>query len=109
MHNEKCLNCGEQFQSVSKYKFCSKKCYNSYRSKKQTFDKNKNNYGDGYDPYLALFAAILLPDSRRFNHACCNPKALSNVGHTLLEYIINSMEKHSNVIFFAKTYGRILL
>ena len=96
-----CIYCGEVYQSFNKKrKFCSKQCKILLNNEKRKID-----CGKGYDPYLALWAAVMIPDGKvcrsNFNY---HPEMLSKVGHELLELAATQLEREGKIEYFARVF-----
>ena len=101
-----CENCGKEIWG-RKLRFCCTKCRKKYHRIKDRYTMKNIYAGDGYDPYLALWAAIMLPEGKRrklLDNATVNPEMLSRVGHAMLERIATEMERYGKYSYFKKIF-----
>lgn len=95
METNKCLKCN---QPTARPKFCSDKCKSAY------FNERKQNKEE-YDPLLALWAAVVLPENVDENIKTAwhihneNIKKLSELGKIMFKQVQHKAEEMGNVQF----------
>lgn len=95
---ETCLNCKQPITNIQRKKFCSDKCKIDY------FNKVKY-HKEAYDPLLALWAAVVLPDdvSKQIKDALHihyeNIRRLSELGKIMFNQVQRRADEMGTIQF----------